>query len=266
MRAVALRSFRGLFHDLYQYREVLYNLISQDLKIKYRRTMLGYVWSLLNPVIQLLVLSVVFSHVVRLGMKDYTLFLFSGLLAWTFFSQSLIAASTTFLDHENFIKKIYLPKLLFPLSKVALRGVDFVFSLIALSLVGVISGFPFYATWFYLPFAVLCLGLFTIGLTILVAIATVFFRDVKYLLGVFLQLLYFATPILYPMSVLPPHYAPWMRLNPFYSQVHLFQELIYHGQLPGLNELATTFCVALMTFALGLVALITWEDELVFRM
>src|SRR5882672_5965498 len=103
-------SLKSTLIDSYQYREVLYNLLARDLKVKYKRTYLGYFWSLLNPILQLAVLTLVFSHIVRLGIKDYTLFLFAGLLAWTFFQSALTMASTSLLENENFIKKIYLPK------------------------------------------------------------------------------------------------------------------------------------------------------------
>jgi ABC-type polysaccharide/polyol phosphate export permease len=252
--------------NCYRYREVLYNLLARDLKIKYKHTFLGYFWSLLNPIFQLTVLAVVFSHIVRLGMKDYTLYLFSGLLTWTFFQTSLVLAAPSFLENENFIKKIYLPKILFPLSKVCLRGIDFLFSFVALIIIGAILGFAFRSTIIYLPFAIVILFIFTIGFSIIAAIAQVFFRDVAYLLTVFLQLLYFATPILYPLSLLPQKYHFYMKLNPLYSQVRLFQQLIYEGVSPSLVDWSTALSVALVVFLMSAWLLSVSEDEIVFRM
>jgi ABC-type polysaccharide/polyol phosphate export permease len=252
--------------DCYHYREVLYNILSQDLKVKYKRTFLGYLWSLLNPVLQLALLTVVFSHIVRLGIKDYTLYLFSGLLAWIFVQTSLITSAVSILENENFIKKIYLPKILFPLSKVCLKGVDFLFSLVALSFIGLVMGFPFRPTLIYLPAAMTSLFFFTLGLGMMFSVLTIYFRDAQYLLGVGLQLLYFATPILYPITALPEHYRPYIALNPLVSQIQIFQKLIYSGELPTLNEWGLAFGIAFMAFAVGSIALLWLEEDLVFRM
>lgn len=252
--------------DCFRYREVLYNLLARDLKIKYKRTVFGYLWSLLNPVFQLAVLAAVFSHIVRLGIKDYTLFLFSGLLSWTFFQTSLIVASSMLLINENFIKKIYLPKILFPLNAVFLRSVDFLFSLVALILIGAFFGFTFRAPIALLPIAILILFIFTTGASIIVSVATVFFRDIQYLLTVFLQLLYFATPILYPLSVLPEKYHFYLKLNPLYSQIQIFQALIYEGRVPTPIEWAIALVIALVIFLAGLWLITVTDDEIVFRM
>ena len=254
------------FFDCYLYREVLLNILSQDLKVKYKRTILGYFWSLLNPVFQLAVLAGVFSHLTRLEMKDYALFLFSGLTAWTFFQNSLTAASTSLIDNENFIKKIYLPKLLFPVSRVCMKGIDFLFSLIALSMIAVFFGFEVKATAIYLPMAILPLFLFTLGLGLMVAVFTIYFRDIVYLLAVFLQLLYFATPILYQPRMVPASYEVLFRFNPVYSQINLFQKLIYLGSFPTHWEWVWAWGIALFFFLGGILILTLFEEDLVFRL
>jgi ABC-type polysaccharide/polyol phosphate export permease len=168
----------NIFTEIYQYREVLYSILSRELKVKYKRTYLGYLWSLLNPVLQMAVLAAVFSHIVNKGVKDYTLYLFSGLLAWNFFSTTVQTSSRSLLENENFIKKIYLPKVLFPLSKLCMRWIEFIFSLVALSLIGLVIGMKVKATVLLLPFAMISLSTFTLGLSLIAAIATVYFRDV----------------------------------------------------------------------------------------
>jgi len=245
---------------------VLQNILSQHLKVKYKRTLLGYVWSLLNPVLQLIVLTLVFSHVVRLEMGNYTQFLFSGLLAWSFFANSLVSASTSLLESENFIKKIYLPKMIFPLSKVLLVGVDFLFSLLALTVIGAVIGFKLHATIALLPLAMLSLLSFTMGLSVFVAVATVFFRDVQYLLGIFLNLMYFLTPVIYPVTALPENYRVYMQLNPVALQIGLFQKLIYYGQFPSAQEWAVALTISMTSLVLGLTFLSLADEELVFRL
>jgi ABC-2 type transport system permease protein/lipopolysaccharide transport system permease protein len=227
---------------------------------------LGYFWSLLNPLLNLVILSVVFSHFVGRGMKDYTLYLFSGLIAWTFFHGSLLASSTSLLENENFIKKIYLPKTIFPLSKVLLRGLDFLLSFVALTFIGFFLHIPFHPTLVAVPLAALSLFVFTWGLSMVVSVATIYFRDAIYLLTVFLQLLYFVTPILYPESTLPAHYLPYLQWNPLYWQLNLFHDLVYLGELPSRFEWAMGAVTALGAFVGGLAVLVGLEEDLVFRM
>ena len=124
----------------------------------------------------------------------------------------------------TFLKKIYLPKILFPIEKVVFRFIDFGFSIVALTLIAAVAGYHLPVTMLLLPAAMVICFVFTLGASILMAVAAVYFRDILHLQAVFLQLVYFATPILYPLNVLPPKYQEWMALNPLYIQIHLFPE------------------------------------------
>ena len=166
--------------------------------------------------LQLFVLSIVFSNIMRLGVKHYALFLFSGNLAWTFISGSMVTASTALLENESFIKKIYLPKILFPLSKVCLRLNEFVFALLALGLIMAILRYPFNYTIVLVPFAIVIAFLFGLGISLILSVVTIYFRDMQYLLSVFLQLLYFLIPILYPLNLAPEKYRVYLQANPFF--------------------------------------------------
>lgn len=258
--------FRTTILECYRFREVLFSLLSRDLKIKYKRTSLGYLWSLLNPILQLAVMAAVFSHVVGREMENYTQYLFSGLIAWTFFQTSLTMASRSIIDSENFIKKVYLPKAIFPLSKVCMRAIDFLFSLGALSLIGAVVGFTYHSSIALLPLAIVVLFVFTLGLSLLVAVMTVYFRDIEYLLTVLLQLLYFATPILYPVSAMPEKYRIYFAMNPLYSQVRVFQQIMYYGVWPSATDWGVMIGVALAAFVAGAGTLVALEEDLVFRL
>lgn len=259
-------SVQNTFLEIYRYREVLFSILWRELKLKYKRTSLGYFWSLLNPVLQMAVLAAVFSHIVNKEVKDYTLYLFSGLLAWNFFSTTVQTSSKALLENENFIKKIYLPKIIFPLSKLCMRVIEFFFSLVALTLIGAVIGLKFKATVLLLPVAMVLLCFFTLGISLLVAVATVYFRDVEYLVTVFMQLLYFATPVMYPVSLLPENYRIILSLNPLYSQIQVFHALIYEGVVPTAAVWGTAFGVSFVSLFAGLYVLLLCEDELVFRM
>lgn len=265
-KEMGVASLQNTFLEIYQYREVLFAILSRELKLKYKRTSLGYLWSLLNPILQMAVLAAVFSHIVNQAIHDYTLYLFSGLLAWNFFSTTVQTSSRALLENENFIKKIYLPKIIFPLSKLCLRGIEFLFSLAALTLIGLVIGLQMKATVLLLPFAMILLCLFTLGISLVVAVATVYFRDVEYLVTVFMQLLYFATPVMYPVSLLPQNYRFVLSLNPLYSQIQIFHALIYEGVVPSASLWGTALSISLVSLLCGLIVLLRCEDELVFRM
>lgn len=252
--------------DCLRYREVLYRLLSRDIKVKYKHTWLGYLWSLLNPIFQIGVMTVVFSHVVKQDMRDYTLFLVSGFIGWVFFQTAVMMAGVSFLENAAFLRKIYLPKVLFPVEKVAFRMVDFLFSLVAVTLVAAIAGYPIHSTFLYVPAASVILFVFTLGASLLMAVAVVFFRDLLHIQSVLLQLVYFATPIIYPLSALPPSYQRVMAWNPVYVQIRLFQRLIYDGILPSLAEWASAGALAVVFLGLGLAALRLADDEILFRL
>jgi ABC-2 type transport system permease protein/lipopolysaccharide transport system permease protein len=194
------------------------------------------------------------------------MFLFSGMLAWNFFQNTLSQSAVAILTGEPFLKKNYLPKLIFPMSKVGITGIEFLFSLVALTLVGLITSFEFQLTFFLIPTAIMFLLLFSLGLGILVSVATVYFRDFQYLLGVFLHILYFATPILYPADALPKNYAPLLYLNPVYSQIRLFHELIYYGRIPLLVDWLRAGIVSAVCLLIGMSVLFLLEDDLMFRL
>lgn len=261
-----ISNFKTVLAESFTYREVLFNILSQHLKVKYKRTVLGYVWSLLNPVLQLAVLTVVFSHIPKVSTPHYTLYLFAGLMPWTFFSNALLMGASSLLENESFIKKIYLPKIIFPLSKVLLAEVDFLFSLIALSLIALILGFQFHWTIVMLPIALVLFFIFVAGASVMISVATVFFRDVQYLVGVFLNLLYFLTPILYPISAMPEKYHKFLVLNPLFVFIDLFQKLIYSGRVPSLFEWSLALCLSLVTFFGAIMVLVATDQEIVFRM
>ena len=252
--------------DCVQYREVLYHLLARDIKIKYKHTFLGYFWSLLNPIFQILVLSLVFSHLVKWNMKDYTMYLFSGLIAWMFFQTSANMAALSFIENANFIKKIYLPKLLFPIAKVVFRLIDFIFSVFALTLVAAVAGYHLPPTMVFLPAAMVVFFVFTLGVSIFLSVAAVYFRDVLHLQTVLFQLVYFATPIIYPLNTLPPKYQYWMSFNPLYVQIRLFQGLISEGVVPPPSQWLAATGTALLALGFGLWLLDVVDEELVFRL
>jgi len=225
-------------NNLFRYRWLLQELVSRDLKIKYRRSILGYLWSILNPLLMMVVLTIVFSTMFRFDIPNYPVYLLAGQLLFVFFSESTTMAMNSIINGASLIKKVYLPKYIFPLSRVLSSFTTMVFSLLALFIVMVATSATFYPTLVLIPLVLLYMLLFSLGVSLILAVAVVYFRDMQHLYGVFLSALNYLTPIFYPASVLPEWLKPYMVLNPLYNFVELFRKILLYGEWPSINEYA----------------------------
>jgi ABC-type polysaccharide/polyol phosphate export permease len=198
--------------DLVRFWPVVQNMVVQELRVRYQRSFLGFVWTLLNPILMMVILSWVFGHIMD-RVPNYSLFLFAGMVPWSFLSICLNECAFSIINNEGLIRKIYLPKLVFPLVRVLIALVTFVLSLAALFvLLFPLGARPSFALLF-LPVAIALLGMFALGLGLIVATLNTFYRDCGHLIAVVLQAWYFATPILFPIDQFKD--AQWrLRLNP----------------------------------------------------
>jgi len=258
---------------LWRYRELLHLLLMQDLKLRYRRSALGFLWSLLNPLLTMLTLALVFRFLVRLEMANYALFLLSSLLPWGFFAVTLSAAPACLLQQEELIRRQPLPKLVFPLSLAASNLVNLVLSYaVLLTLLAPFLGFRPSWSLLCLPLGLLCLVAFTVGLSALLAVANVYLRDLQHIVGVVLPAWLYASPILYPLEIpgqpplVPEEYHLLFKLNPLYSLLQLFVRPIYWQTMPPLQDLVLAVGTSLAVLAFGLMIFWRKEDDLVFHL
>lgn len=252
--------------ESHQYREVLWQLVRQFLTLRYRRTILGYFWTLINPILMMGVTAVVFATLFKLDLASYVVFLFAGMVPWNFFSMCTTQSCTSFIQNEGLIKKIYLPKVIFPLSMSLGMLIDSMLSMVALFLVIVPFGAPLTPALLTLPFAYLLLYLFTFGLSLVVSVATVFFRDLQYVIGVLMQAWFFLTPVMYRHDALTGKIAWIVSLNPMVSFIELFRAPLVQGHLPSLHALLVSGGVALLSLAFGFWTLAAQEKKIVFRL
>ncbi len=225
---------------------LLRELIIRDLKIKYRRSVLGYLWSILNPLMLMGVLTVVFSTMFRFDIPNYPVYLLTGQLLFGFFSEATNMAMTSILGGAALIKKVYLPKYIFPVSRVLSSFTTMLFSLVALVIVMAVTRAEYHITAILLPVVLFYILVFSIGMSLMLSVMVVFFRDIQYLYGVFLTALNYLTPIFYPASMLPPWLKELMVLNPMYNFIEMFRKIMLYGQWPTLTE--HLIC---MSFAFG---------------
>jgi ABC-2 type transport system permease protein/lipopolysaccharide transport system permease protein len=251
--------------ELARFAPVIQNMVVQELRVRYQRSILGFVWTLLNPLLMMAILCWVFSSLNQ-GMKHYALFLFAGMVPWSFLSVCLNDCAFCIIQNESLIRKIYLPKLVFPLARTSISLVTFVLSLGALFLLLWPLGARLSASMLLLPLAISLLAIFALGLGLIVATANTFYRDCGHLVAVVLQAWYFATPILFPITAFPEG-AQWrLRLNPAYYFIELFHEVLYQGKWPRIGLVATAAVLAAGSLGIGYAIFKSQEDKMVFRL
>jgi ABC-type polysaccharide/polyol phosphate export permease len=251
--------------QLVQFWPVVQNMVVQELKVRYQRSIMGFVWTLLNPLMMLATLGFVFSHLFD-TVPNYTLFLFAGMVPWTFLSISLSDSAMSIIMNEGLIRKIYLPKLIFPLARVLIALVTLVFSLAAMFLLLWPLGARPSWSLLALPLVLALLAVFTLGLSLIVATANTFYRDCGHLISVFLQAWYFLTPILYPLGNIPESSRWLFRLNPAYYFIELFHDIFFSGQWPRMGLMAAAVAIAAASLGVGYAIFKSQEDKMVFRL
>ena len=216
MQGKTTAQLRGSWHNFSKYRPLIRELVTRDLKVKYRRSFLGYVWSILNPLLMMLLQTLVFSYMFRFQIENFPLYLICGNTLFNFFNESTNMGMGSVLGNSSLIKKVYVPKFIFPISRVVSSFVNLLFSLAAIILVMLITRSPFHLTILLVWAPLVLLFLFTCGIALLLSALAVYFRDLQYLYGIVTMAWMYATPLFYPISALPPFMVAIVKLNPLY--------------------------------------------------
>ena len=253
-----------LLSETIRYRELIWALALKELKIRYKRSVLGFLWALLNPLLLMLVLTIVFSTIMPFPTYHYAIFLLSVLLPWTFFSQSLSYAADSIVGNADLIKKVRVAKLVFPVAAVVSNLINLLLSLIPLMLLVLVMRHPFHITWLYLPVPLLALTILTLGATFFFAVANVYYRDVAHILQILLQVLFYLTPIVYAETFFPARWRWVFKLNPLVFSFHGFRLSVYNGQLPELKSVVASFVCAFVALVVGFAIFRKYQEEFVF--
>lgn len=228
----------GLSRRLEYARDLLRELVVRDMKLRYKRSVLGVVWTLVNPLAQLLVFDFVFRVVFRVDIPNYTSFLFIGIIAWSWFNGALLQATNAILENRDLIRQPGFPSAMLPGVTVTSHLVHFLLSIPILLVLLWVSGIPLTPAAAFLPVVVALQFALTLSLAYLVASLHVTFRDTQYLLGIFLMLGFYLTPILYDTSTIPERYQPIYQVNVMAHVIDAYRAVLLHGQLPDLPSLA----------------------------
>jgi lipopolysaccharide transport system permease protein len=237
--------------ELYRYRSLIWNLVARELKARYRGSALGFLWSFLNPLLLMSVYALVFAVYLRFGMENYVVFLISGLLPWLWFSSSLLAASGSILAGGNLIKKVLFPAEILPLVVVLSNFINFLLSLPILLLFMIFFNRPIGPAMLSLPVVFLIQMVLTVGLAYLFAALCVHYRDIQHVLGNFLTLWFFLTPIIYPLKNIPEQFHFTVNVNPIAPLVLAYQNIFYDSRLPNFGQLSIVAVIAGLTYLMG---------------
>lgn len=235
-----------------KYKPLIHELVSRDLKVKYRRSFLGYIWSLLNPLMMMALQTIIFSYMFRNDIPNFPLYLICGNTLFTFFNEATTMGMNSIIQNASLIKKVYIPKFIFPLSRVVSSFVTLMFSMGATVLVMLITRATFYWTILLCWLPLVFLFIFSCGMAMLLSALTVYFRDMQHLYSVITMGWMYATPLFYPVSSLPESIQPLMKLNPLYHYINLFRNLVMYGNVPGPNTWFANIASALVALVLGL--------------
>jgi ABC-2 type transport system permease protein len=236
---------------LLRYRDLVQALVARELKVRYRRSTLGFLWTMLQPLLTMAVLHVVFSQVFRFDVQNYAVYALSGILFWNFFSQSITTSMNSLRTNAALVSKLPVPKAVFPVATVVAGVVNLVLALVPLFALLLWSGHEVGPAVLFLPVSILLAALFALGAGLLLSPLAVFFVDIVEMVGVALTLLLYLTPVFYPMAILPDRFRFLVRFNPIRSVLEVFRDPIYYGKVPPLSHLAVTFGVVAVALIVG---------------
>lgn len=242
-----------MLKELYDYREMIFSLIRKELRGRYKGSVLGFMWTFINPLFQLLVYTFVFSFILPSAIDQYYLFLFVALIPWLFFSTSLTGGASCIRAQKDMVNKIYFPRIVLPIAYVTSMLVNMLLSFIVVVVVILFSGRGFNpVAILYFPLAVLMEYVLALGFALVFSAVTVFFRDMEYILGIVTMAWQFLTPIMYPIELVPERFRVVYNLNPMTPIISMYRSIFYYGEIPDVSSLllGTVFATALLCIGL----------------
>ncbi|MBI2913168.1 MAG: ABC transporter permease [Chloroflexi bacterium] len=239
--------------NFWRRRDLLWHMTVRHLRGQYKQSVLGFAWAFVNPLSQMLILSFVFSTLLRVPVGDvpYPLFVLVGLLPWIFFSTALASATDSVVGAASLVTKVYFPREVLPTAAVFTKVVDLGFGLIVLAGLMVYYGDPPELTSWWIPVLFLIQMIFTLGLAYPLAALNLFFHDVRFLVGVVLTMWFYVTPVIYSVDYIPSKYHFLFDLNPNSLFINAYRRVLLHGESPGLDKVLLGLAIATATFVIG---------------
>lgn len=238
--------------ELYGYRQMIINLVKRDLRGRYKGSALGFLWTFINPLLQLAVYTIVFSIIMKSGIDKFYMFLFVALVPWLFFSTCITGGSKCIFAQKDIVKKIYFPREVLPISYVLSQFINMLLSFIVIFGSLIISGIGINLILLvYLPFIMFVELLIALGVVMLVSALTVYFRDLEYILGIISMAWMYMTPIIYPIEQVPNNIIYFLNLNPMTPIIVAYRDVLYYQRTPKINTLVQAMMLGIIVLVIG---------------
>lgn len=259
-----MNKYKRYYLNFKKYYYLFTILVKRDIKKKYKGSALGILWSLLNPLLQMAVLTIIFSTLFKRNIENFPLYMITGRLVFEFFSSGTTTAMKSIIHSAALIKKVYIPKYIMTLSRVLSNFIIFSISLLDLLLVMIFTGADFTINLLYIPVYLLFLLVFTSGVSLILATIATFFRDIEHLYGVFTMMLMYFSAIFYPVEIIPDKFQTLLQFNPLYHYISGFRQIVYNGASPEIGNLLICFGLATISIVIGLVVFERNQDKFIF--
>ena len=240
-----------VFKDLYNYRELLSTNIKKEIRGKYKGSWLGVLWTFLNPLLMLLVYSLVFPYILRIKVPHYTIFMMVALVPWNFFTTAIQTGTGSVVANGDILKKVYFPREIIPISITTSSVINFLITCIIMFVFILFSGVGFSKYLIFFPIIVLIEYLLTLGFAFILSAITVFIRDVDHFVSIILMLAFYVTPIIYKPEMLPVKFQWAITVNPMAQIINAFRDILYYHQMPNLTSLGILAGISLLFVILG---------------
>lgn len=244
----------SLMKEIYAYREMIFSLVRRDLNGRYKGSVLGFLWTFINPLLQLCVYTVVFSVIMKSNIEDYYLFLFVALVPWIFFSTSVSGGASCIWTQQDMVKKIYFPREVLPISYVTSQFINMLLSLLVVLVVLLLSGRGIAVNALvYLPIVMLVEYVLALAMAFIVSAVTIYIRDLEYLLGIITMLWQFMTPVMYSIDMVPDNLLSVFNLNPMTPIIIAYRDILYNKRPPQLSTLFHATALGTLLLVIGVV-------------
>ena len=250
--------------DILRHRDLVRALVARDLKVRYRRSTIGFLWTMLYPLLTMLVLEAVFSGVFRLKIESYPAYVLSGILFWNFFSQSVVSSMNSLRGNASLLQKVPVPKAVFPLATVLSGVVNLAFALVPLLIILIATGHHLSSALMFVPVSIMVVAAFTLGAGLLLSPLALFFTDTVEIVGVALTLVLYLTPVFYPISIVPDRVRKIVEYNPLQMILKVFRDPIYGGAIPGMLDVSAAVVSAAVMLACGILVFRRSSDQIPF--
>lgn len=251
--------------EIWLYRDLLKQLIIRNIKIRYKRSVLGIVWTMLNPLMMMMVLTFVFSETFRFNTRHYPAYALAGLTLWNFFSQTTNGAMSELVWGGNLMHRIYIPRAIFAFTALGTSLVNVVLAMVPLLLIMLVTGVPIRSTILILPVSLVLMALFALGVALFLSRLAAYFADVMEMYQIFLTAWMYFTPIIYPKEIVPERYRWFFNLNPIYHLIETFRAPLYIGWFAGPKTVTAAAVAGVAAFLLGWWFFTRKVDELAYR-